>query len=79
MVRPVVHSVKHYVQFPITQIGMGTSVNLNVVDALERSAVNISREVAEGSIIKAIYFEMWLQMKSECPTCRRSLSLRELI
>ncbi len=61
MVRPVVHSVKHYVQLPINQIGFGTRENNIIVNALERSAVNAAFEVAEGSILKAVYFEMWLQ------------------
>ncbi len=61
MVRPVVHSVKHYVQLAINQIATGTRESNVIVNALERSAVNSALEVAEGSIIKAVYFEMWLQ------------------
>ncbi len=61
MVRPVVHSVKHYVQYPIDQITTGTKTGIVVVNALERSAVNISNEVAEGSIVKAVFVELWLQ------------------
>ncbi len=61
MVRPVVHSVKHYVQFPIDVIATGVKDGTVIVNSLERSAVNTANEVAEGSIIKAIYFEVWLQ------------------
>ncbi len=61
MVRPVVHSIKHYVQFPFNQIGFGVREVLPVARAMERSDVNIASEVAEGSIIKALYLEMWLQ------------------
>ncbi len=61
MVRPVVHSTKHYVQLPINQIATGTRENNVVVNALELSQVNTATEVVEGSIIKAIFFEMWLQ------------------
>ncbi len=60
MVRPVVHSVKQYVQFPITQITTGAKGNIVLVNALERSAVNVAGEVTEGSIIKAVYVEMWI-------------------
>jgi len=61
MVRPVVHSIKHYVQFPINQIGTGVKNTINIVNAVERTAANLANEVSEGSIIKAIFFEMWLQ------------------
>ncbi len=61
MVRPVVHSVKHYVQYPITEIPFGTKDGTVLVNALERSAVNLENEIAEGSIVKAIFIELWLQ------------------
>jgi len=61
MVRPVVHSIKHYVQLPISQITTGVREVLPIARAMERSDVNTASEIAEGSIIKACYFEMWLQ------------------
>jgi len=61
VVRPVVHSVKHYVQYPFSDIGFGTKEGIVLVNVLERSAVNLANEVAEGSIIKAIFIEIWLQ------------------
>ncbi len=64
MVRPVVHSIKHYVQFPINQITTGTREVLAVARAMERSDVNTASEIAEGSLIKALYIELWLQNTS---------------
>ncbi len=61
MVRPMVHSVKHYVQFPISQIATGVRETIRVVSANAIQDVNISSEVAEGSSVKAVFFEFWLQ------------------
>jgi len=61
LVRPQVHSTKHYVQFPINQIGTGTREINTVVSAQALAAVDAANEVVEGSTIKAIYFEMWFQ------------------
>ncbi len=61
MVRPMVHSTKHYVQFPITQITTGTRQSTVIASAVESTVANSANEVAEGSSIKAVYFELWLQ------------------
>ncbi len=61
MVRPMVHSIKHYVQFPINSIATGVKEQNNIAFAVERTTANNSKEVAEGSTIKAVYIEMWLQ------------------
>ncbi len=61
MVRPMVHSQKHYVQFPIDQILTGVKQGIVIVDAVHVSVKNISNEVEEGSTVKAVYFELWLQ------------------
>ncbi len=61
MVRPMVHSVKHYVQFPINQIATGVKNTNLVVNAVSRDNVNLASEIIEGASVKAIYFEMWLQ------------------
>ncbi len=61
MVRPMVHSTKHYVQLPFNDITTGTrEINL-IVRATESTQANAATEVREGSTVKAIYFEMWIQ------------------
>jgi len=61
MVRPSVHSTKHYVQQSIgtrDTTAVETVVVSNAVTVANKTAVN---EVEEGSSIKAIYLEMWLR------------------
>ncbi len=61
MVRPMVHSSKHYVQFGIDQISTGTLQSVNLVQAVEGSVAAAAFHVAEGSTVKAVYIELWLQ------------------
>ncbi len=61
MVRPMVHSTKHYVQFPFNDVGIGARENNAVVTAVAVQDKNLANEVVEGSTIKACYFEMWVQ------------------
>ncbi len=61
MVRPTVHSTKHYVQLPINQIATGTREINTIISAQNIAAVDAANETVEGSTIKACYFEMWLQ------------------
>ena len=59
MVRPMVHSTKHYVQ---TTLSTATTLARNVetiATAVERSLANASTEVESGSTVKAVYMEMW--------------------
>ena len=59
--RPPIQSQKHYVQFTVSPITTATTENIRLVDAVESTTANASTEVSEGSIIKAIYIELWLQ------------------
>jgi len=61
MVRPMVHSTKHYVQYPIDQILAGTKQNVLIARAVDVAAKNVANEVEEGSSVKAVFFELWLQ------------------
>ncbi len=64
MVRPMVHSIKHYVQFPIDSITTGTLDRNAIVNAVAVQDQNNALEVREGSSVKAVYFEVWLQNQS---------------
>ncbi len=56
-----IHSSKHYVQLGISQVGLGT-INQNVlVQGVESTTANLATEVTEGSLVKAIFIELWLQ------------------
>ncbi len=59
MVRPMVHSEKHYVQTSIATVTGGTVVNIAIAAAVPVSDKDAVFEVAEGSTIKAVYVELW--------------------
>ncbi len=61
MVRPMVHSVKHYVQQSIGTVTAGAIEDTNIAVSVEGTVANQVQEVAEGSTIKAIYVELWLR------------------
>ncbi len=59
--KPVIHSVKHIVQFPLDQIATGTSQTIVLCTGTESTVANLANEVPEGSEIRAIFVELWLQ------------------
>ncbi len=59
--RPPIHSQKHYVQYPIDEIAAGTTQFILLAEGVESTVANLATEVAEGSVIKAVYIELWLQ------------------
>ncbi len=61
MVRPMVHSVKHYVQTSIGTVAAAAIVDTTLVQGVEGTTANAVFEVAEGSTVKAIYVELWLR------------------
>ncbi len=61
MVRPMVHSTKHYVQVSVSNVGVGAKVDEPIATAVESTVANLNDEVIEGATIKAVYVEMWVQ------------------
>ncbi len=61
MVRPMVHSTKHYVQQSIGTSVPGTVTDTEVLKAVDVAAKDQVFEVEEGNSVKAVYFEMWLR------------------
>ncbi len=57
--RPPIHSVKHYVGQTITSVLSATMLNIEVINAVIAPAAANANEVPEGSVIKAVYIEMW--------------------
>lgn len=58
--RPVIHSVKHYVQITRSSV---TTVTRNIEElilSVTATAADAVDEVVEGAIVKAIYIELWL-------------------
>ncbi len=61
MVRPMVHSTKHYVQNSIATIAGSAQLVLTLVDAVAVVDKNVTNEVEEGASIKACYIEQWIR------------------
>ncbi len=57
MVRPVIHSEKHYVQQTLTSATTLARVNVSIASAL--ASPSSANEVAPGVNIKAVYLEIW--------------------
>ncbi len=61
MVRPSVHSTKHYVQSSIGTVTAGAVQSTVVAVGRAVSDKNIADEVEEGSQVKAVYLELWIR------------------
>ncbi len=61
MVRPMVHSTKHYVQQSIGQVAAGAVVNTEIVRGVTVADKNTVLECEEGTSVKAIYLELWVR------------------
>ncbi len=73
MVRPVVHSIKHYVQFSIGTVTGGATTALSVIDTVDIQGVTDVDEIMEGSVVKAIYIELWLRAGSTTPASGQTI------
>ncbi len=60
MVRPVVHSVKHYVQISRSTVATVSVNQENLAKAVTVANVDLLDEVVEGTLIKAVYIELWV-------------------
>ncbi len=68
MVRPMVHSTKHYVQFSIATVTGGTAVSVSLVKGVTVGNKDTVDEVEEGSSVKAVYLEVWIRAGSTTPS-----------
>ncbi len=58
--RPVVHTTKHYRQITLTNV---TTVSRNsevLASAVQSTVANLSTEIEEGALVKAVFIELWL-------------------
>ncbi len=58
--KAVIRSDKHYVHFDPGTVVLGAATSQDMVQAVEATTANAVDEVAEGSVIKAVYLELWL-------------------
>ncbi len=56
--RPIITSVKHYVQIPIAAVAMGAINNQKVITSVAQPTLAVN--VLQGSVVKAVYVEIWL-------------------
>ncbi len=68
MVRPMVHSVKHYVQYSIATVSGGTPLNKVIATAVAPDAAMGVDDVREGATIKAVYLEIWGRSSGATPS-----------
>ncbi len=61
MVRPMVHSTKHYVQTSLSSITAPGQLNTTIAQSVAVVDKDAVFEVEEGANIKAVYFEYWLK------------------
>ncbi len=59
MVAPI-NSIKHYVGLPLATITAGNVQNNELVDAQVAPASAAAEDVHEGSLVKAVFIEMWI-------------------
>ncbi len=67
MVRPMVHSTKHYVQTSLATILGSAKSDVVLVDAVAVVDKNAVFEVEEGSTIKAVFIEEWIRSSETSP------------
>ncbi len=60
MVRPMVTSEKHYTQYSPATVALGAITVKHIVSAVALQNKNDQDEVTEGSVIKAVYLEIWI-------------------
>ncbi len=63
MLAPI-NSIKHYVQFTNTALASGAAAGKEIAKAVVAPAVGTTSEVREGSVIKAVYIEFWLNSEA---------------
>ncbi len=65
--RAPIHSVKHYVQTTLTTVLSGANLAIILARAEPIDVVNSSNEVVEGSVLKAVFVEMWIRAGDTSP------------
>lgn len=58
--RPIIKSNKHYVQQTRSEVATVSTVAIPIVLSVRATLNNLVDEVEEGSLIKAVFVEMWL-------------------
>ncbi len=65
--RPIINSQKHYVQVSLATVLAGATSVLAIADVKQDPTATDASEVHVGSIIKAVYIEMWVRTGDTAP------------
>ncbi len=65
--KPVITTKKHYVQISLTTVLAGANLNTELVRAKALLDVNTSAEIVEGSVVKAVFVELWVRAGDTAP------------
>ncbi len=55
-----IHSQKHYVQITRSTVLTVQANSENLIWSVQSTVANLENEVSEGSLVKAVYVELWL-------------------
>jgi len=58
--KPVIHSVKHYVQTSLSTVTTGAILNTSIIESVVLTSSNLANEVKEGAIVKSVFVELWV-------------------
>ncbi len=64
--RPIVQSVKHYVQQSLLTIVGGTASAFRIVNAVDQRTGNAD-DILNGAVVKAVFIEMWVRSAELTP------------
>jgi len=63
--RPTVNTEKHYIQWTVTPVSVGTTVTEDIITSVSVVDKNIAPEIREGAIVSAVYVELWVIGQSD--------------
>ncbi len=66
--RPMINSRKHIVQVTLSTAGFGLVATNNIVVVNQNPDQSLAVDVAPGTVVKAVYAEIWLLAASAQPT-----------
>jgi len=78
VVRPMVHSHKHYVQFSISTVIGGAADTLTIARSVAVQSKDSVEEVEEGSSLKAVYVELWARAGSTTPASGQMIIYKQI-
>ncbi len=65
--RAPIHSIKHYVQRSLSTVLASNVEAFSIANAVESTTANLADEIREGSIVKAVFVEMWVRTQDTAP------------